>query len=89
METESDRIPGIRFVLDQGDDISAAAADGLVAEVERLRATLVEERAARIYTRYGLRSPEWEQLTKRDGVLDSYRIQARAELIAEGLLPPA
>lgn len=79
MEIESDRIPGIRFVLDQGDDINAAAADWLVAEVERLRAALVEERAKWIALY------DWEP---RQGTWAA-KDEARAELIAEGLLPPA
>jgi hypothetical protein len=76
-----------RALVETGDTY----IEELEAEVERLRAALVEERAARLYywllayNGYGIRH-EWASIGEDRG--DEERAKARAELIAEGLLPP-
>ena len=67
------------------DQVIAATADAYVkelqAEIARLREALVEERAHRNAVYVIAELPQ--------DVDDSYRAEAREELVFEGLLPPA
>ena len=66
---------------------SAHSQEHYEEEIERLRAALVEERAARIYCE---RAHDFDYPPPLErGEPQPHRSEARAELIAEGLLPPA
>jgi hypothetical protein len=90
-EAMVDRVLGAVHYAELAIEDATAEAHALLAEVERLRAALVEERAARLYywllayNGYGIRH-EWAIIGGDRG--DEERAKARAELIAEGLLPP-
>jgi hypothetical protein len=73
-----------RFPLSPDDDTDDETLE-LREEVARLRAALVEERARRDYCEMPA-EPGWDIGPEKQRAM--WRASARADLIAEGLLPP-